>query len=62
MENDILKPGKIWIGHKPKDGDILTACNNVPPYAERPEYKFRYDEKTDELIPLNNGKDSRNKT
>lgn len=56
--NDILKPGSIWVGKKPKDGDILTACSNIPPYKPDHEFKFRYDEKLDKLIPINNGKES----
>jgi hypothetical protein len=58
----ILNPGSVWVGSKPKDGDILTPYDNVPPYVAHPEIMFRYDEKNDKLIPINNGKDARHQT
>jgi|GEM_PF-5679291 len=49
---DLLNLGSIWVGRKPKDGDILTPHGNTFEKEEETSDRFRYDAKTDTLIPI----------
>jgi len=60
--NDLLNPGSIWIGPPPKDGAILTPHGNTLEKEEPTKDRFQWDEATQTLKQINNGKNKSNKT